>query len=156
MIISSLLRYLLGGYQGKLDLCHPISLSSGSSTSVLNMVGVNKEGPEEVDSLRLRSSLIYSSRLIGGAFSGRSPVTYLSCLRHFLVCVFTDVSSTYSHRSTLSPHSVIPLYPSILTRGSAIGGVLSEGIFLLLISLIEAFYSSYCEVISLGVCVIFL
>ena len=70
---SSPLWYLLGGYpvhQGNLNLGLLISLSSGSRTSVLNMPGVTKEGPEEVDSLRLRSSLIYSSRLIGGLFPG--------------------------------------------------------------------------------------
>ena len=58
---SSPLRYLLGDYpvhQGKLNLRHPISLSSGSSTSVFTTAGVTKEGPEDVDYLRLKTSLV--------------------------------------------------------------------------------------------------
>ena len=65
-------------------MSHPISISSGSMNYVLTMMGVTREGPEEVDSLRLQNSLIYSFRLMGEAFSGRDPVIDLRCLRYFL------------------------------------------------------------------------
>ena len=110
---SSPLWYLLGGYpvhQGNLNLGLLISLSSGSRTSVFTMVGVTKKDPEELDSLVLRISLMYSSRLVGEAFSGKAPVTYLGCLKTFLVCVFLEVLSTSYHRSTLSPHYFMPFF----------------------------------------------
>ena len=45
----STLQYLLGEspvHQGKLNLCHLISLSSGSKNYVLTMVGVTREVPK--------------------------------------------------------------------------------------------------------------
>ena len=36
-------------YQGKLNLLHPISAGSGSSTSVFTISGVMSEGPKTVD-----------------------------------------------------------------------------------------------------------
>ena len=97
-------------HQGKLNLCHKIYLSYGSKTSILTMVGVTKKDPEELDSLVLRISLMYYSRLVGEAFSGKAPVTYLGCLKTFLVCAFLEVFSTSYHRSTLSHHSFMPFF----------------------------------------------
>ena len=62
--------------------------------SVLIISGISKEGPEEVDSLRLWNSLIYYSRLMGEAFYGRAPVTDLRCLRDFIVCMLLEERST--------------------------------------------------------------
>ena len=44
---------------------------------------------------------------MGEYFSGRDPVTYLMCLRSFLVCVLVEETSTYFPSITLSPHYVI-------------------------------------------------
>ena len=55
------LWYILGEYpvhQGKLNIRHPIYLSSGFMVSVFIMAGVTKEVPEELYSLRLRNSLM--------------------------------------------------------------------------------------------------
>ena len=109
------------------------------------------EVPEEVDSLRLWTYLIYSYRLMGGDFSGKDPVTDLRCLRSFLVCVLVNETSTYFNRSKLYPHSVIPLYDIIWNSGSIIGWVFSEILLILIISFIEALYRSTRDVKSLGV-----
>ena len=71
-------------------------------TSVFAMAGVTKEVPEEVDSLRHWTSLMYSSRLMGEAFFGRAPVTDLRCLSNFLVGVLVNETSTSFPRSTFS------------------------------------------------------
>ena len=73
-----------------MNLRHPNYLSSGSVTSVFSTAGVNMEGPEEVYFLRLRTTLIYYSRLMCENCSGRAPVTDLICLRGFLVCVLVN------------------------------------------------------------------
>ena len=49
-------------HQGKLNLHHPISASSGSSALGLSTVEVKSEGSEEVDSLSFVTSFSYSSR----------------------------------------------------------------------------------------------
>ena len=84
------------------------------------------------------------------AFSGRAPVTDLICLRSFLVCVLVNETSTSFPRIKLSPHSVVPLYNNLWTGGYVIGGMFSEIIPLLLISFMEAFSRSTCDVTSLG------
>ena len=82
-------------------------------TSVFAIAGVTMEGPEDVYFLRLRTTFIYYSRLLGENFTGRAPVTDLRCLRGFLVCMLVTETSTYFPRSMLSPHYVIPLYDSL-------------------------------------------
>ena len=82
-------------------------------TSIFAIAGVIMEGPKEVYFLRLRITLIYSSRLMCENCSGRAPVTDLRCLRGFLVCVLVNETSTYFPRSMLSTHYLIPLYDSI-------------------------------------------
>ena len=72
-------------HQGKLNLCHPISLSSRYRTSALTIVGVTTEVPGEVDSLRILNSLMYYSKMIGEDLSRSFTVTNFRCLRNFLV-----------------------------------------------------------------------
>ena len=61
-------------HQGKLNLHHPISASSGSRASVFTMVGFMSEGPEEVYYLRCLTSLRCSSVRISSVGSGREWV----------------------------------------------------------------------------------
>ena len=81
--------------------------------SVFTMAGVTNEGYKEVDYLRLLTSLMYSSRLMGEDFSGRATVIDLRCWRSFLVCILVEETSTSFPRILLSPHSIIPFYDII-------------------------------------------
>ena len=125
MIISRPLRYLFGEYpiyQGKLNLRHSIYLSSVSSTSVLTMIRVTMEGPEDVDYLVCSTSLVNSSILMGWDLSGSYQVTCFRCFRDVLVCFSPESSPIYLSRRILSSQYVIPLYPSFSTSGIVIGG----------------------------------
>ena len=61
-------------HHGNLNLRQPISASSGPRASVFTIAGVTFEVPEEVDSLRPPTSLVYYSRVIGWELSGRERV----------------------------------------------------------------------------------
>ena len=60
--------------QGKLNLLHPISDSSGYSASVLTISGVMSEGPEVVISWRRSNSVIYCPHEMCSALLGIKPV----------------------------------------------------------------------------------
>ena len=118
------LRYLFGGYpihQGKLNLRHPIYLSSGSSTSILTMVGVTMEGPEEVDSLSCFTSLVQSYRLMREALSGTDTVIDFRCFRNVLMYLYPESYPISLPGIIFSPQSIIPLYQSFCTSGMFIG-----------------------------------
>ena len=55
-------------HQVKLDSIHPISAVSMLVASVFTMAGVTMEGPEDIFSLSLLVSSIYSSKGTGSAF----------------------------------------------------------------------------------------
>ena len=61
-------------HHGKLNLQRPISASSVSRVSVLTISGGVVEGPKEVPSLSRLTYLLYSSREMGWALSGRERV----------------------------------------------------------------------------------
>ena len=52
-------------HHGKLNLCQTIYASSGSRASVFAIAGLTSEATEEVDSLRIPTSLMYYSWEIG-------------------------------------------------------------------------------------------
>ena len=57
-----------------LNLRQPISVSSGSKTSVLTIARVASEGPDEVLSFSQLTSFMYSSREMGWDLSGSNRV----------------------------------------------------------------------------------
>ena len=92
---------------------------------------------------------MYSSRLMGEDFSGRAPVKDLRFLRDFIVWALVNETYISFPGRTSFPHYVIPLYDSLWTSGSVIGGMSSESILLLLISSVETFSNPTRDVISL-------
>ena len=58
--------------------------------SIFIRAGVAKDGPEEVDYLILRTSLMYYSSLMGEVFPRRAPVKDLRFWRSLLVCMLVD------------------------------------------------------------------
>ena len=85
---SSTFLYLLGEYpvhQGKLNLLHPISASSGSIVSDFTIAGGISEGPEEVVSQRRLTLVMYCSSERGSDFFARNPVIETSFRRKLFV-----------------------------------------------------------------------
>ena len=62
-------------HHGKLNLCQPISASSGSRTFVLTIAGGTSEVHDYIPYISRITSMVYSSRVICCACSGSDHVS---------------------------------------------------------------------------------
>ena len=126
-------------HQVKLNICQPISSSSGSIASVFTIVGVTSEGHNKVDSLRRPKYLMYSSRYVGWAWSGREVVIEASWCKYLLVWGSRPgISSTLPNKMSLI-YLVMPLKLMWFTRDVFMSGFFPDILIFCLISLIENF-----------------
>ena len=142
---SSLLQYIFGEdhmHHVKLNIYKQIYANSGSSSSVLTLIGVTIDGMEQVASRRCLISLVQSSIGMVEDLSGSVIETYFKFVRKIFVSWFPLSWPLSVLNNILTPKSVIPSYPSYYTRGLVIGGEFSECLLLLMISFIKACSSS--------------
>ena len=136
MSISRTWWYILGEYpvnQIKLNRRRSISLSSGLRASIFTMAGVVVEVLEEIASLRLMNSSVYSCWEMGVDGDGSIPLIALIYFRKLLVWSCRDGRFGDVPSRCWSPKEVFPLFFRGLISVAYIGGF-----FLKTFSLLES------------------